>query len=181
MMMSRRAAEIDRLCELASVGAGPAGAALGRLLGATVFSRAPLVRRAADATHLDADCIGIVFDAEGDLSGRVAIVLRESEHRDAVALMVGRRDPDAGVAESALRELGNILASQTVSAIADSLGATIMLSVPTLVTESAAERLPAMFAERGAHTRIESELADADGARRGLLVFVPDPTKDTRA
>lgn len=181
MTTPSRSAEIDRLCELAAVGAGPTGAALGRLLGEPMASRTPRVCDAGDATRFDGGCTGIVFDAEGDMSGRVAIVLRESERQAAVARMLGRPDPDAGVAESALRELGNILASQTVSAIADSLGATIMLSVPMLVTESAGDRLSALLAERGAKMRIETEFADATGARRALLVFVPDPPVEASA
>ena len=84
-------------------------------------------------TREDVWCTGILFEAQGDLSGLVAIVLPRSERDLATELMVGQADPERRLMESALRELGNIIASQTVSAMADSLGATILLSVPTLV------------------------------------------------
>ena len=78
------------------------------------------------------------------------------------------------IVESALRELGNIIASQTVSAIADSLGATIMLSVPTLVMQDAGVVLLSLITQRGAWIRIETDLYRPDEPLSALLVFAPD-------
>jgi chemotaxis protein CheC len=169
--------EIERLCELASVGASLASSAFARLLGGSVDHRAPRVCGPADPTESERWCTGIFFEAEGDLTGLVAIVLPESERDLAVELMVGQVDPGGALAESALRELGNIIASQTVSAIADSLGATILLSVPTLVMRDAGVVLRSLISQRGAGARIETDLCGPDGAVSALLVFAPDPRK----
>jgi len=55
------------------------------------------------------------------------------------------RGADSGAVESALRELGNIVASHTMSAIADRLGGRILLSVPLLVMEDADTAFASMF------------------------------------
>jgi chemotaxis protein CheC len=167
-------AEIERLCELASVGASLASRAFGRLLGGTVDFRAPRVCGPNDPTESERWCTGILFESRGDLTGLVAIVLPASDRDLAVELMVGQADPGSGLAESALRELGNIIASQTVSAIADSLDATILLSVPTLVMRDAGVVLSSLISQRGTGARIETDLCRPDGAVSALLVLAPD-------
>jgi chemotaxis protein CheY-P-specific phosphatase CheC len=113
--------ETDRLCALASIGADLASKAFGQLLGGTVAHRAPRICGPADPADPDRWCTGIVVEAAGDLTGLVAIVMPESDRDRAVEMMVGEADPHDRIVESALRELGNIIVSQTVSAIADSL------------------------------------------------------------
>ena len=166
--------EIDRLCALASVGADLASTAFGRILGGTVAYRAPRICGPADKTDPDRWCTGIVFEADGDMTGLVAIVLPEPDRDHAVEMMVGESEPREQIVESALRELGNIIASQTVSAIADSLGATIMLSVPTLVMQDAGVVLLSLITQRGAWIRIETDLYRPDEPLSVLLVFAPD-------
>jgi chemotaxis protein CheY-P-specific phosphatase CheC len=107
----------------------------------------------------------------------VAIVLPAPDRDLAVQLMVGYADPHDELVESALRELGNIIASHTVSAIADSLDATILLSVPTLVMEDAGAVLRSLISQRGAEIRVETDLYRPDGALGALLVFAPDAPK----
>jgi len=169
--------EIDRLTELAVVGAGLAADALSQLLDAHVHALAPRVRSTADAVDAEQWCTGILFEAEGDLSGFVAIVMPEEARDRAVELMVGTSDAAVELAESALRELGNILASQTVSAMADTLDATILLSVPTLALRDAGVVLRSLISQRGAQLRIATELCATDGRLVALLVFAPDPAK----
>ena len=170
-------AEIERLRELASIGASLAGAAVGQLLGESVEHRAPRVCDPMDPTPGERWCTSILFEAEGDLAGLVAIVLPHRDRELVVEKMVGQRKPDGSLIESALREFGNIIASQTVSAMADSLDATILLSVPTLVMEDAGVVLRSLISQRGATARVEIDLHERRGAVDALLVFVPDPLK----
>jgi hypothetical protein len=71
-------------------------------------------------------------------------------------------------------ELGNIVASQTMSAIADRLGGRILLSVPLLVMEDADTAFASMIRDRGADRFVECELTDSVREIRVRLVFVPD-------
>lgn len=118
-----------------------------------------------------------MFEAEGDLSGLVAIVLPEDRCCIAVERMLGRKAVPLDVAESALRELGNIIASQTVSAMADALDATILLSLPKLSILEAGSLVDGLFAERSAQIRLETDLIGPEGGVEALLVFVPEPPK----
>jgi chemotaxis protein CheY-P-specific phosphatase CheC len=173
----RSHSEIERLCALASVGASLASRAFSRLLEGTVVSGVPRVCAPVDPTEPAQWCTGIVFEAEGDLTGLVAIVMSEPDRDLAVKMMMGDADPHDPIVESALRELGNIIASQTVSAIADSMDATIMLSIPTLVMHDADVVLSSLIIQRGAWVRIETDLYRPDGALNALLVFAPDRPK----
>ena len=166
--------EVDRLCELATLGASRASSALAALVALPIHHDAPRVCRPTDPTPAGCWSTGIVFEAEGDLSGMVAIVLPEDRCNIAVERMLGREDVPMDLAESALRELGNIIASHTVSAMADALDTTILLSVPTLAIRDAGVVLGSLIAERSAQVRIETELLGPDGGIEALLVFVPE-------
>ena len=84
-------------------------------------------------------------------------------------------DLDAAIVESALMEVGNILASHVASAIADRLEARLLPSSPSLAMARAEIELEAFIlrvADRGA-PRIESSMRDASGRKIGRLVLVP--------
>jgi chemotaxis protein CheC len=172
-----RTDDLDRFCELAELGAGLACDALGRLLEAEIRHRPPSLHETTDLTSADRWSTGVVFEVAGDVDGLVAIILPAASAENAIERMLGRSDAPDEIAESALRELGNILASHAVSAMADALAATVMLSVPTLAMRDAGTVLGSLIADRGAAARIEVELCGTDGDAAALLIFVPDPGK----
>lgn len=155
--------------EFARLGAERAAHAYGLLLGRALHPGAPaplpVVRHGEGA-------VGIVFELKGDVGGLVALLLPDRARK----LLLGTLCPDVDAgsdrAASALREAGNIVASQAVSAVADELGARIAISVPILVSDDADAVLARMIARRGG-AAAESEFG---GAR---LVFAPDAASDT--
>lgn len=178
--MPTAASPIDRLSELLNIGAGHAASALAVLLGRTFWMRVPRVRgpgaapRAPDAAA--ARGAALLFEVDGSLGGIVALLLPAAA-REALALrLVGARARERpGLVDSALREAGNVVVSHVCSAIADTLGARLVPSVPTLVLGDGEAELGALAARRGrAWLRIESEIVDEEGELRGLLVFLPD-------
>ncbi len=189
----RPEAELDRLREFASIGASWAATALAQLTGLTVITPGPVLyeagriarsaSRGPDPEHALPDELstGVLFDVEGDVEGVVAILLPEAA-RDRIVekLLGGLSDPDPDAVGSALRELGNILASQMVSAIANTLGARCLLSVPALALEGAERALETRLAERrgGPGLIADSLLLERGGDLRALVVFAPDATKD---
>jgi chemotaxis protein CheC len=166
------ARELDRLCELAALGGALAGSALGDVLSQPVRSGAPRVCELSSAMPPERWCTGILFEVEGDLTGLLAIVMSEARRTAAVECMLGSDGAAAQLAESALRELGNILASHTVSAIADATGATLLPTIPTLAMQAAGDALAAWIAER-----VEIDLVVGDSDDSALLVFVPERPK----
>ena len=185
-----RESELDRVRELTSIGAGHAATALARLVGDTCRMRVPTVRllHSASAGSSYVSSIrddehgvmsGIFFEVEGGLGGIVALLFSESARDQLVETLTGQ-PPDAlstEAAESAIRELGNILVSHVVSAMADTLGVVILPSIPVLAMEDALSALTSLISLRGLGVptlRVETEISDRSGRHRGMLVFVPD-------
>ncbi len=173
----RIADDADSLREIAGIGSSSAALALARLLGRPILPRLPIAR---DADHWSAAAdwhTCILVEAVGDLTGLVALLIPAEALDTIVRRLVGDAfdgSHDEAVA-SALREFGNILASQTVSAIANALDGRILLSVPDLLTDADAPALGERVAARLPRMCIETELHDTDGVVYALLVLVPDP------
>ncbi|MDJ0789368.1 MAG: chemotaxis protein CheC [Myxococcota bacterium] len=181
---------IDRIRELVSIGAGHASRALGDLLGLPCRMRVPLVRMLpierldapfAGAARLhEGQLTGIFFGVDGGVGGTLGILFEPATRKAVLEQLLGQpeRDVPPETAESALREVGNILASHMVSAVAGVVGDTILPSVPRLVDESAPRVLPGLVLERdhlSSALRVETEISDDQGSVRAVLVFVPDP------
>ena len=181
-----RARATERLCELASIGAGHACGALATLLGRPfvmgVPEAAPLEAEragAGSATVLGArerEGCGVLFGVSGGPGGALALFFAPAARDALLSVLLGRRAENAALAESALREVGNIVASHALSAIGELLGARILPSPPRVELQDAPSAFARLAAERapgGAALRIEVELSDRAGEVRALLAWAP--------
>jgi chemotaxis protein CheY-P-specific phosphatase CheC len=172
--------ELDRLRELSHIGASWAANALARLADRTILTRVPILHGPERFRQRGDWDTGIFCDIEGDLCGVIAIFLSVSTREAVVDLLCGTPDPPREIAASALSEFGNILASQTASAIANTLGGRIIPSIPELVLSDAEAALLARLSPRHRPpppVYIESELFDRQGRFRALHVVLPDVEK----
>jgi chemotaxis protein CheC len=186
-------AAVDRVRELGSIGAGQAANVFAQLVGRSIWMQSPAVRGRSTrplAHELKAWDTGIFFEVDGGLGGLVAVFFSVRSRDNLLRLLVGERsveepnpeEKEEAVAalrheeESALREVGNILASSVVSAIADVLETRVLPSIPTLAVEGAGAVLQSLLAARGsdAGLRIETEIFDSEDELRCLVVLVPD-------
>jgi chemotaxis protein CheY-P-specific phosphatase CheC len=126
-------AEVDRLRELAHIGASWAAAALAQLTGRTILKRVPIVHGPERFRRRGIWETGVFCEMEGEVSGLVAVFLSAPTRDAVVSLLCGEEEATAEVRASVLSEFGNILASQTVSAIADTVGGRILPGLPDLV------------------------------------------------
>jgi chemotaxis protein CheC len=177
------AADIDRARELVSIGAGHAATALAGLTGRTCEMQVPTVRLLDAASDTEpapeAGLTGVMFELEGGTGGVLALFFPDASCERLLEHLVGpgrdrRRDPNA---RSALCELGNILASHAANALGETLGVTVLPSLPTLAHDDAPAALADLLAthHRGdPRLRIETEISDRSRELRGILVFVPD-------
>jgi chemotaxis protein CheC len=177
-------ADIDRVRELVSIGAGHVATALAGLTGRTCEMRVPTVQRLALADAAAAPAgepdVGVLFELEGGTGGVLAVLLPGSTCDRLIARLLGeasgyRRSDDA--AQDALREVGNILASHAANAVGATLGVPMLPSVPRLALTGAADALARLVASRHPHEpslRIEAEFSDRARELRGTLVLVPD-------
>jgi chemotaxis protein CheY-P-specific phosphatase CheC len=163
--------EPDAVLELSSLGAERAAAAYASLLGRPVRAQDP--RAVSEGSGLSAAKAetAVCFEMEGALQGVVALLLPDAS-REAL-LDALEADTAAAVRQSALREVGNIVASQAVSAVADRLGARIALSVPTLVAAEGDRTLLGWISRRRPVAVTAVALA-CGGGEDAVLVFAPD-------
>ncbi len=177
--------ELDRLRELANIGAGHAAAAFSKLVRRTILMHVPEVRGVRDCAPGGWDAAdeewaaGVFFELRGCLEALVCILFRAPERDVVVREILGgwtEELPDESV-ESVLTELGNILASHLASAIADTVGDRLLPSVPRLVLADVAGELSVQANDRGAgdRVRIDCELSDRSGEVGALIVLVPNP------
>jgi len=175
--------DLDRLCELANVGAGHAAGALAQLLGCPIRMSVPRVQRGGAGAMAQSGApgtSGIFFEVEGGIGGVFAVMFSPGERDALLAELLGEARPESEQSESALREVGNILASHALSAVADLVGARVLPSLPTLALEAAGTVL-ASFQARFDEPAIESQLVDPRGHLRGLLVWIPASAATDRA
>ena len=183
-MDERRKARIDRLAELANVGAGHAAGAFGQLVGETIRTEVPILIEAEAVSQKGGGqspsaegFAGVFFEFEGCLDAIVAILFPRPSSERLVRRILGiENDPlELPLIESALMEVGNILASHVASAIADTLRERLLPSIPSLAMEAAEETFAGWIEEKlGPEAlRIESRFHDDRFELEGRLVLVP--------
>jgi len=173
-------AQVDRLRELAHVGASWAANSLAQMMDATILTRVPVVYGPDRFRVRSTWTTGIFCDFEGAMSGTVGIFLSEEGRARVLQTLCTSSDVSVEYTASVLCEFGNILASQTVTAMADLAGGVILPSLPELVRNQAESVFAARLAPRSGTPRplyIESELFDRSGSLRALHVVVPDMPK----
>jgi len=168
--------ERELLYELTSIGASHASMAFTLLLHRAIAPSAPQFHVIEDYESDDTWQTGVIFQADGEITGLVLILLPATSCEIVAQRLIHEEctDDPAEAVESALRELGNIVASHTMSAMADRLGGRILLSVPLLVMEDGDLAFAALLHERGSDHYVECELTDSARAIRARLIFVPE-------
>jgi NCAIR mutase (PurE)-related protein/chemotaxis protein CheY-P-specific phosphatase CheC len=152
-------AEIDRLRELAHIGASWAAAALAQLTGRTILKRVPIVSGPERFRRRGQWETGVFCEMEGEVSGLVAVFLSAPTRDAVVSLLCGDDAATAEIRASVLSEFGNILASQTVSAIADTVGGRILPGLPDLVLDDAEAVLESRARPRARRRRGRARVA----------------------
>jgi chemotaxis protein CheC len=131
--------QLDALRELANIGSGTASTALSGMLGRSVDISVPKAQALPFAEAVDAvgpaeqAMTGIVLGIVGELSGTVLLLVPPSD-ADALCRMLGV-EPDDGFALSALGEIGNIVGSSYINALASMTGMRIEPTPPATTTD----------------------------------------------
>lgn len=179
-------AEVDALQEMASVGCGQALSALGRLLRRRLDMDVPETWAGRDpgaiADFLGAlggDLVAVAVRLEGLLSGHLVLALPEG---DAGRLAAALGYPVAGagwsaMAESALMESGNIVGSAFVSAVAQMVKQTLLLSVPRFARGGGTACLDALVERESGAVALATRFScgEEPGPLEGLILYMPEP------
>jgi chemotaxis protein CheC len=131
--------QLDALRELANIGSGTASTALSSMLGRSVDISVPKAQALPFAEAVDAmgpaeqDVTGIVLGIVGEMSGTVLLLVPPSD-ADAMCRMLGV-EPDDEFALSALGEIGNIVGTSYINALASMTGMDIEPTPPATATD----------------------------------------------
>jgi chemotaxis protein CheC len=131
--------QLDALRELANIGSGNAATALSGLLGRPIDVSVPsaVALPLADAVDAagpaDAVVTGVVLPVFGDMEAMV-LLLFSPEDADELTGLLGC-EPGSEVALSALGEIGNILGSSYIGALAMMVGFTLEPRPPATATD----------------------------------------------
>ncbi len=131
--------QLDALRELANIGSGTASTALSGMLGRSVDISVPNAQALpfADAVEAIGDAetemTGILLRIIGDMGGAVLLLLSPAD-ADAMCRMLGV-EPDDEFALSALGEIGNIVGTSYINALASMTGMEIEPTPPATATD----------------------------------------------
>lgn len=178
------ARELDRLQELTSIGAGHAASAFAQLTGQPFWMGVPHIVKGEEGalapqliTAGNRWSTGVFFELEGCLDALLGLLFHADASEAVVRRVVGIEEGEIAETwiESALMEVGNILASHVASAIADTVGERLLPSIPILaMTEAERALAHALLDGPGLDAlRIECQLLGGNGQLGGLLVLVP--------
>jgi len=138
--------ELDALKEIGNIGAGNAATALSMLLSKRVKMRIPEVKSLPfDEVSMlvggpENVVSGIFFRVEGELAFNILFILGPNDTLNLLKIMLQREKADLNLTsleESALKEMGNIIASAFVAALADFTKLSLKISVPCLAIDMA--------------------------------------------
>lgn len=172
---------LDRVRELASIGAGHAAGALGRLVNRAIWTEVPRAQALGDgvspfAARAAEDGAAVFFELTGGVGGVVAVVFSRASLEVIVTEMMGAQAYGVESAvESAVREAGNILVSHYASAIADTLGTLVLPSVPLLAEHAGPSALASVVSLRAGDSPrliLESRLFDPADEVEGWVALV---------
>lgn len=180
--------QLDVLKEIGNIGAGNAVTALAKILNKKVNMDVPKIKvlefkEVADVLGgAEIPVIGILLKVTGDIAGDIMFILECSAARNLVNMLLASKS-DEGLEKfseleiSALKEIGNILASSYVSAISSLTGLRIMLSIPDIAIDMAGAILsvPAIEFGKTGDTVLFIETEFSEGSTRvvGDFIMVP--------
>jgi chemotaxis protein CheC len=174
--------QLDALRELANIGSGTASTALSTMLGRSVDISVPsaVVLPMGEAVgsigNAEDDVTGIVLGVFGDMDATV-LLLVTPEHGALMCAMLGV-PADSEYGESALMEIGNIVGSSYINALATMTGMALEPTPPAIATDMLAAIVESVLATRASAGDI-ALLLDSDLVVEGedcsvSFLLVPD-------
>lgn len=183
--------QLDALKEISNIGMGHAATALSQMVGQQIDLRVPQVT-VTEIQHVpellggaETMMVGITLQILGDARGNVMLLFpQESAHRLVCSLL--QRDLKGLVMNemtiSALKEVGNILASAYLSALGNLLQKTLIPSVPLLAYDMAGAVVDYVLIDLSQSGNlalmVETEFSGAperEALIKGHFFLMPDP------
>jgi chemotaxis protein CheC len=190
---SLKAIQLDALREVANIGAGHAATALSQMIGGTIMISVPTINisRLEDVppqvSGPEEPVAAVLMHMLGDLTGRTLLVFPRQTAVRLTELMMHRASPEddegemSEMAQSAIKEAGNILSSAYMNALSKFMGLMLLPSPPSLAIDMSTAVLTTAYLQFGSERDyvfcIESEfmMTDTSERLRGFFLLIPDP------
>jgi chemotaxis protein CheC len=173
--------QLDALRELANIASGNAATSLAQMLGREVELNVPRVLALPLADAVEAcgspedATVSVVIPLDGDVTG-VVLLLIEPEGAEALCKLLGVYAWDE-IGESALREIGNILGTSCLNALASMTGLHLEPRPPHLTTDMLGAIVSSLALSQTASAELvlvlDSELSIADEPCSISFVLLP--------
>ncbi|SHH66038.1 chemotaxis protein CheC [Desulfosporosinus lacus] len=178
--------QLDALREIGNVGSGHAATALSTLLQRRIDMSVPEVwavpfeQVTSIVGQLDTPQAVIYVKVEGEASGKAVFFFPVESAEIVVKALFGTNEPMDlynEMAQSALKEVGNILVSSFIMALTQFSGIPLQPSVPALAVDMIGATLDAIFLEEGV---LEDTVLFIDTQLTGIpkiegqFIFLPD-------
>jgi chemotaxis protein CheC len=183
--------QLDALKEVSNIGMGHAATALSQMIGQTVSLRVPHVT-ITEISRVP-DClggaeklmVGITLQILGDARGSILLLFPQESAHHLLCSLLGSKGKGLVLNEisvSALKEVGNILASAYLSALGNLLNITLIPSVPQLAYDMAGAVIDYVLIELSQAgdlaLMVETVFSgdpDQDATIKGHFFLLPDP------
>jgi chemotaxis protein CheC len=174
--------QLDALRELANIGSGTASTALSSMLGRSVDISVPnaFVLPMADAVGAigepEAEATGVVLGVVGDMGASVLLLFSPNDAK----LMCGFLGVEAGteIGESALMEIGNIVGTSYINALASMTGMELEPTPPATATDMLGAIVQTVLADKAGSGDValllDSELVVEGSDASISFLLVPD-------
>lgn len=181
---------LDALREISNVGMGNAATALSQMVSDTVELHVPSVTLVdiVDVPDLiggaERVVVGVTMQIHGDACGNILLVFPEQSAHRLVNKLLGKEDSETRfdeIAESALKEVGNILASSYLGAMGSLIHLTMIPSIPAFAHDMAGAIIDYLLIElsevgdQALMLETEFHSRQQDGVIAGHFFLLPDP------
>ncbi len=179
--------QIDVLREIGNIGAGNAATALAKMLAKKIDMDVPKVnilefRNVGDLLGGEERVVaGIYFKLDGDIDGSIMFILDYESAKKLINLLFGQEIVGETIDEmgqSALQEVGNILAGSYCSSLSSLTGLKLNISVPSLSVDMAGAILSVpviLFGQVGDKVMlIETDFSEGGDKVNGHFFLIPD-------
>ncbi len=183
--------QLDVLKEISNIGMGHAATALSQIIGQTVRLRVPrvtIIEISQVPEHLGGAeqlMVGITMQVLGDARGSIMLLFPRDSAHFLLGRLLGHEDRSSNLCEedvSALKEVGNILASAYLSALGNMLGKVLIPSVPMLANDMAGAVVDNVLIELSRTgdlaLMVETDFSGGQNPQaviKGHFFLIPDP------
>ena len=183
--------QLDALREIGNIGAGNAATALSKMVGKKVIMDVPLVRLIPLKEvpewlgGPEQEVLGVYLSMFGAVNGHILFVMTIDDALKIMRILLGELTPRREqvlemdeLASSAMGEIGNILSSSYLAALADFTGLDLNHSVPAIAVDMAGAIVDVVLIEisrRGDYALlIETEFVEEEDKIKGYFMLIPD-------